>query len=211
MGVFFSGFMQMALTFFYNLTGKIGFPNYGLAIILLTVVIRMLLFPLTAKQLKSMEAMRQLSPKLKELQEKYKNDQPRQQQEVAKLYKTAGVNPLTGCLPLLVQMPLLTGIFYAIRTFHYVSQPSFFWIRTLAGSDPLYIMPLLAALTTYVSSRQTMLDSGQQTKIMQMLMPLFIGFMTLRFPAALGLYWVSGNLIQILQQRLLYRSWATPS
>lgn len=198
--------MQIALTFFYNLTIKVGFPNYGVAIVLLTVVIRMLLLPLTIKQIKSMKSMRELGPKIKDVQEKYKNDKARQQQEVASMYKSAGVNPLAGCLPLLIQMPFLTGIFYAIRDFQYVSQPSFLWIKTLASSDPLYIFPVLAAFTTYLSSQQTMTDSSQQSKMMLMIMPIFIGYMTLRFPAGLGLYWVSSNLIQIVQQRFLFRS-----
>ncbi|WP_243638737.1 YidC/Oxa1 family membrane protein insertase [Lucifera butyrica] len=196
----------MGLTFFYDLTSKLGFPNYGIAIILLTVTIRMLLYPLTAKQVKSMQGMRELGPKIKEMQEKYKDDKLKQQEEMAKLYKNAGVNPMAGCLPMLVQMPFLTGIFYAIRNFSYVSQPSFLWIKTLAGKDPLFILPVLAAITTYVSSQQTMTDPSQQNKMMLLVMPFFIGFMTLRFPAGLGLYWVVSNLVQILQQRFLYRT-----
>jgi YidC/Oxa1 family membrane protein insertase len=157
------------------------------------------------KQVKSMKAMQELGPKIKELQEKHKDDKILQQQKIAALYKTAGVNPLAGCLPLLIQMPFLASIFYAIRDFGYVSQPSFLWIKTLAGTDPLYLLPLLAAVTTYVSSRQTMIDSSQQNKMMLVVMPLFIGYMTLRFPAGLGLYWVVSNLVQIVQQRFLYR------
>jgi len=202
---YFSGIMQMALTFCYNLTSYMGFPNYGVAIILLTVGIKILLYPLTVKQVKSMKTMQELGPKLKELQAKYKDDKTKQQTEIASLYKTAGVNPLAGCLPLLIQMPFLASIFYAIRDFGYVSQPNFLWIKTLAVSDPLYLLPILAAVTTYFSSRQTMTDSSQQSKMMLMVMPFFIGFMTLRFPAGLGLYWVVSNLVQIVQQRFLYR------
>ncbi|MDR3560308.1 MAG: YidC/Oxa1 family membrane protein insertase [Negativicutes bacterium] len=203
--------MQMALTFFYNVTSYMGFPNYGVAIILLTVAIKIVLYPLTVKQVKSMKKMQELGPKLKALQEQYKDNKPKQQEEVAKLYKTAGVNPLAGCLPLLIQMPFLASIFYAIRDFGYVSQPSFLWIKTLAVSDPIYLLPILAAVTTYISSKQTMTDSSQQGKMMTMVMPLFIGYMTLRFPAGLGLYWVVSNLVQIVQQRFLYRGLATAS
>ncbi len=202
---YFSGLMQAALTFFYNMTKYLGFPNYGVAIILLTMAIKMVLYPFSVKQVKSMKAMQELGPKIKELQEKHKDDKIIQQQKIAALYKTAGVNPLAGCLPLLIQMPFLASIFYAIRDFGYVSQPSFLWIKTLAGTDPLYLLPLLAAVTTYVSSRQTMTDSSQQNKMMLVVMPLFIGYMTLRFPAGLGLYWVVSNLVQIVQQRFLYR------
>lgn len=201
---FFSGYMQMALTFFYNLTRSAGFPNYGVAIILLTISIKIVLYPLTVKQVKSMKMMRELGPKLKELQEKYKDNKEKQQAEVASLYKKAGVNPLAGCLPLIVQMPFLTGIFYAIRDFNYMSQPSFLWIKTLAARDPFYILPALAVVTTYVSSQQTMTDASQQNKMMLLAMPIFIGYMTMRFPAGLGLYWVVSNLIQIIQQRFLF-------
>lgn len=202
---YFSGLMQMALTFFYHLTDIMGFPSYGIAIILLTVIIRILLYPLTVKQVKSMKAMRELGPKLKALQEKYKDNKAKQQEEIASLYKAAGVNPLAGCLPMVIQMPFLASMFYALRGFSYVSHPSFLWIKTLAGKDPLYILPALAAITTYVSSQQTMTDSSQPNKWMSMVMPFFIGYMTINFPAGLGLYWVVSNLFQIVQQRFLYR------
>lgn len=200
---YFGELMQMALTFFYNFTSYMGFPSYGIAIILLTVVIKMLLYPLTIKQVKSMKAMRELGPQLKELQEKHKDNKVKGQEEVARLYKKAGINPLAGCLPLLIQMPFLSGIFYGIRNFSYVSQPSFLWIKTLSGTDPLYILPILAAITTYISSQQTMTDSSQQNKMMLLFMPLMIGYMAMKFPSGLGLYWVVGNITQIIQQRLL--------
>jgi YidC/Oxa1 family membrane protein insertase len=196
----------MALTFFYNITSYMGFPSYGVAIILMTVVIKILFYPLTVKQVRSMKAMRELGPKLKELQEKHKDNKVKGQEEVAALYKEAGVNPLAGCLPLLIQMPFLSGIFYAIRNFSYVSQPSFLWIKTLSSADPFYILPVLAAITTYISSQQTMTDSSQQNKMMLLFMPVMIGYMTMKFPSGLGLYWVVGNIIQIAQQRFLYKT-----
>ncbi|CUH95552.1 putative membrane protein [Propionispora sp. 2/2-37] len=199
-----NGAMQYILTFFYHLTSKLGFPNYGAAIILLTVAIKALFFPLSLKQIESMRKMRELGPQLKALRAKYKNDLHKQQQEITLLYKKSGVNPLSGCLPLLIQMPFLTGIFYTIKNFSYASQPSFLWIKNLAGTDPFYILPFLAALTTYISSQQSMTDSSQN-RAMLIIVPFIIGFMTLRFPAGLGLYWVVSNLIQIMQQWFLYR------
>lgn len=203
---FFSEWMKMALTFSYHLTGRLGFPNYGLAIILLTVAIKTLLYPLTVRQVKSMQAMRDLGPQLKDLQEKYKDDKAKQQQAITGLYKAAGVNPLSGCLPMLIQLPVLTGIFYALQNFTYVSQPSFLWIGNLAVSDPLYVLPVLAAVTTYVSSQQTTAGTSQANKLMLLGMPVFIGYMTVHFPSGLGLYWVVSNLVQIVQQWLLYRN-----
>ena len=149
--------------------------------------------------------MRELGTKIKALQERHKDNKEKQQAELAKLYKKAGVNPLAGCLPLIIQMPFLTSMFYALRNFSYVSHPGFLWIKTLAGRDPLYILPLLAAITTYISSQQALSDSGQQNRLMSLMMPAVIGYMTMKFPAGLGLYWVVSNLFQIVQQRFLYR------
>ncbi|MDR3560967.1 MAG: YidC/Oxa1 family membrane protein insertase [Negativicutes bacterium] len=204
--------MQVALTYCYNATAALGFPNYGIAIILLTVVIKMLLYPLTIKQVRSMKAMQDLSPKMKALQEKYKDNKERLNQEVAKLYKESGVNPLSGCLPLVIQMPFFIAIFFAIREYSYVSDPSFLWIKDLSQStpsDPYYILPFLAAFTTYISTKQTATDSSQQTKMMAIFMPLFIGYITISFPAGLGLYWVVSNVVQIVQQWWLYKGTAT--
>lgn len=199
--------MQSVVSFFYDLTADVGIPNYGIAIILFTVFIKTLLFPLTAKQMKSMQAMKLLGPKLKEVQEKYKTDKQEQQKAIAALYKTEKINPLSGCLPLLVQMPILSGMFYALRGFKYVSHPGFLWIKNLSAVDHFYILPILAALTTYFSSRQnsagTLNDANPGMKATMLMMPLVTGFMALHFPAGLGLYWVVSNLMQLLQQRLL--------
>lgn len=201
-----SNMMQAGLTYCYNATAAMGIPNYGLAIILLTVVIKVLLYPLTVKQVKSMKAMQDLSPKLKALQEKYKDNKEKLNQEVAKLYKDSGVNPLAGCLPLLIQMPFLIAIFYALREYQYASDPSFLWIKDLSqAGDHYYILPVLAAATTYVTTKQTGTDPSQQNQMMQLFMPLFIGYITTTFPAGLGLYWVVSNVVQIVQQWWLYR------
>ena len=133
----------------YSLTETFGFGNYGLAIIILTVIIKVLLYPLTQKQLKSMKAMQELQPKLKKIQEKYKDNPQMLQQKMTQLYQNAGVNPLAGCLPLLIQMPILMAMYYALFSFDYgETVPSFLWIENLSHPDPFYILPLLSALTT---------------------------------------------------------------
>ena len=181
-----------------------GVPNYGLAIILLTIVIKIILYPISAKQISSMKKMGELQPKMKELQERFKNDKPRLNQEMADLYKKEGVNPLSGCLPLLVQMPILIAIFYGIRDYSYIGTPSWFWIKDLAASDPTYVLPVVSALTTYIQSKQTTADpSNPQNKIMLYFMPLFIGYISLQFPAGLVLYWIVTNTMQIGQQWLM--------
>lgn len=205
-------FLQDILTFFYNFTSTFGLANYGTAIILLTIAIKMLLYPLTAKQVKSMKAMQELQPKMKEMQEKYKDNPEKLQKEMTAMYKETGVNPLAGCLPLIVQMPILIGIFYAIRDYTYLNPPpDFLWIADLAKPDLTYILPVLSALTTYIQQKQTTAEVTQQTKMMMIFMPLFIGYISITFPAGLVLYWVISNVVQIAQQWWMYRQPQQPN
>lgn len=200
-------FMRTLLTYCYDLTKALGFPSYGIAIIILTIAIKAVLAPLTAKQVKSMKGMQKLQPKMKEIQQKYKNDPQKAQQEIAKMYKEMGVNPLSGCLPLLVQMPFLISIFYALQNYPYdPAYESFLWLPSLGAADHLYILPVLSALSTYVMSRQTATDNSGQQKIMQIVMPLFIGYISLKFPSGLVIYWVVSNLFQLVQQFFIYRN-----
>lgn len=204
-------FMRTLLTYCYNLTEALGFPSYGIAIIIMTIGIKAILAPLTAKQVKSMKGMQKLQPKMKEIQNKYRNDPQRAQQEIAKMYKELGVNPLSGCLPLLVQMPFLIAIFYALQGYPYdPAYESFLWLPSLGEADHLYILPVLSALSTFVMSKQTAQDAtgagaGQQ-KIMQIFMPLFIGYISLNFPSGLVIYWVVSNIFQMIQQFFIYRN-----
>ncbi len=203
--------LQRIMEFFYQLTVSAGFPSYGLAIILMTIVIKMLLYPLTVKQIKSMKAMQELQPKMKKLQEQYKTNPQMMQQEMQRLYQEAGVNPLAGCLPLLVQMPFLMAIFYALRDAAYEGNPSFLWLPSLSEKDPYYILPVLSALSTYLVSKQTTDMDNSQAKMMMMIMPLFIGWMSTNFAAGLVIYWVTMNLVQIVQQWFMFRNENKPS
>ena len=134
-----------------------------------------------------------------------------QQQKMAEFYKETGFNPLSGCLPLLVQMPILIAIFYAIREFEYLGPKSFLYLADIAQPDPYYILPVLSAATTWYSTKQTQKGqatdgpAAQQNKIMLMFMPVFIGYISLQFPAGLVLYWVVSNLCQIAQQYWIMR------
>ena len=193
---------------FYNLTAAVGFANYGIAIILMTILVKALMYPLTAKQVRSMKAMQDLQPALKKLQKDYKNNPQLLQQKMAELYKEAGVNPLAGCLPLLIQMPILMGVYYCLYGYSYSGDPTFLWLTSLSDTDPLYVLPILSALTTYVQQKQTMANNGQdnqQMKIMSYMMPLFIGWISLNFPSGLVVYWVTMNLCQIVQQWYMFR------
>ena len=198
----FISLIQQGLVYSYKISESIGFASYGISIIIFTAGIKLLLYPLTLKQIKSTKAMQVIQPRMKELQDKYKNDKERLQQEMLKLYKETGFNPLAGCLPLVVQMPILMGIFFALKDFNYGPvAPSFLWMPSLALPDPIYLMPVLSALTTLVQTYQTMPDtSSSQNKMMLYFMPLFIGYISLQFPAGLVLYWVTTNVLQIAQQ-----------
>jgi len=209
---FLSSLVQQAIGHLYTLTQALGVPSYGLAIIFLTIIIKLVLYPLTAKQIASTKAMSAMQPKMKALQEKYKNDKVMLNQKLSELYKQEGVNPLAGCLPLLVQMPILIGIFYGIRDFQYAGPSSFLWMKSIADADPYYILPVLSALTTFIQTKQTMpaaSDGGAgaaQGKVMLYFMPIFIGYISISFPAGLVLYWVVMNIMQILQQLLMDRN-----
>ena len=193
--------LHFAIESLYSITEKLGFGSYGLAIIFLTIIIKMILYPLTAKQIQSMKAMQTLQPKLKKLQEKYKDNPQIMQQKLAELYKDAGVNPLAGCLPMLIQMPILMGMYYALFNFDYGGvEPSFLWLPSLSQTDPFYVLPVLSALTTFLQQKMTMTESAPQTRMLMIIMPLFIGWISLNFPAGLVLYWVTMNIVQIIQQ-----------
>ncbi len=203
---FLSNIVQQVITILYNFTSGIGMPSYGLAIVLMTIIVKLILYPLSKKQIESTKAMMELQPKMKALQERYKDDKQRLNMELANLYKSEGVNPLAGCLPLLIQMPIMIGIFYGIRDFQYAGSASFLWMESISNPDPTYILPVLSALTTFISSKQTMPDSGNsQNKLMIYFMPLFIGYISLSFPAGLVLYWVVMNIMQIAQQTMMNR------
>lgn len=175
----------------------------GLAIILLTFGIRLVLYPLTLSQTRSMVAMRALQPKMQELQRKYKDKPQEYQKRMMELYKEHGVNPLGGCLPMLVQLPFLWALFWVLREFPEGLDPHFLvWNLAEAASEPLFILPALAGLTTYIQMTMTT-GSDQSQKVMMTIMPIFIGWLSISFPAGLVLYWTVSNVFSIGQQYLV--------
>ena len=200
--------LQFILGGFYTVTSAAGLVSYGFPIILLTILIKLVTYPLTVKQVKSMKAMQEIQPKMKKIQEKYKNNPQMLQQKTGELFREAGVNPLAGCLPLLVQMPILMGMYYALFNLAYPSEAAavFLWLPSMSDPDPLYILPVLSALTTFIQQKMTSTEMNAQMKIMMTVMPLFIGWISLNFPSGLVLYWVTMNLVQIVQQWWMYRS-----
>jgi len=188
-----------------------GTYGYGLAIVILTLIIRILLLPLNIKQIQSTTAMQQIQPQLKELQEKYssKDQQTQQklQQETMALFQKHNVNPLAGCFPILIQMPILIAMYHAIMRTEEISNHTFLWF---ALDSPDYILPIIAALTTF--AQQKLMMSGNaaaannpQMTAMLYMMPIMIGVFAFFFPAALALYWVVGNFFMIAQVLLINR------
>jgi len=204
-----SGFTQL-LQYFYLLTEYLKIPNYGLAIIFFTLAVKSVLFPLTAKQMRSMRVIQELQPKIKAIQEKYRDKPEKAQQAVMNLYKEAGANPLSGCLPLLVQMPILFALYQALLHFPFsvVEHTRFLWIPNLAHPD-LIGLPVLVVITTffqqYVTSLTTTgkIDSNQ--RMMLYFMPLVIGWLARSFPAGLSLYWVTFSFLGIIEQFIIKR------
>ena len=201
--------LSTVLNVLYSLLEIVGVPNYGWAIVLLTILIKILLYPLTKKQIESSKAMQRIQPQMKKIQEKHKDNPQLMQKKMLELYQKEGANPMSGCLPMLAQMPILMGMYYTLYNFNYGNaDPSFLWVSNLSATDPTYILPFLSAATTFLMQK-TMSSSNaevnQQMRIMMMIMPIFIGWISLNFPAGLVLYWVVNNLVQIAQQLWMNR------
>ncbi|MCL6557307.1 MAG: YidC/Oxa1 family membrane protein insertase [Firmicutes bacterium] len=201
--------MTALLNWLYQFTEMIHLANYGLAIILLTILIKIALYPLSVKQMRSMVIMQQLAPRVKEIQERYRNKDPQKmQQKIMELYREHNVNPMAGCLPLLIQMPILIALYQALLHFNYAdpAHARFLWVQNLSQvGDPYFILPLLAGLTTYVQSRMTTNMTDPTQRMMLIIMPIFIAWISATVPAGLALYWVTFNAVGIVQQYFVNR------
>ncbi|MDP9486890.1 MAG: YidC/Oxa1 family membrane protein insertase [Actinomycetota bacterium] len=181
---------------------------WWLAIVMLTVVVRTLLFPLTYRQVKSMRKMQELKPEMDEIRARHKDDPDKQREETARLYQERKINPLGGCLPVLVQLPIFLVLYYTIRQFDKLDSfqtGGLFWFKDLTVADPLFILPVAYVLTMMASQELAMRNTAaQQQKIMR-LMPVSFGVFLAKFPSGLFVYWVTSNLITICQNYLIYR------
>lgn len=194
--------MRTVIDTLYLFTASIGVPSYALAIVILTVIIKVVLYPLTKKQMISMKMMQQLAPKIKEIQEKYKKKDPQKmQQKIMDLYRDNNVNPMAGCLPILIQMPILIALFQALYNFEFINpQHAYIFIINLAERDPTYILPILAAATTYFQSKLTTNTADSTQRMLLYTMPILIGWISATVPSGLALYWVVFNLTGAIQQ-----------
>ena len=186
--------------------------NYGVAIILLTVMIKIVFIPLTHKSYVSMRAMSTLQPQLQALQKKYKHDKARLNQELMGLYKTNKVNPLGGCLPMVLQIPFFVAFFNILYTTIELRQAPFvLWIADLSEKDPSYVLPVLMGATMVLQQKlQPTTMDPKQAKLM-LLMPVVFTFFFLSFPSGLVLYWMFNNLLSILQQYVTMKYWKQPA
>ena len=200
------------LALIYKLVG-----NYGISLIILTVIVKLVLYPLYAKQIKSTANMSDMSEKSKEIQKRYANDKEKMNEEMQKLYAESGFNPMSGCLPMLIQFPIIMGLFALLRnpmkympddpTLMFANHESFLWIKDLAQPD-LWILPIAAGLATFfafsMNSAMTMqqpgANPGQQkamNAIMKYFFPLSILWLARSYPAGLAIYWAGGQFMQI--------------
>ena len=195
----------------YTLVG-----SYGIALIILTVIVKLVLYPLYAKQIKTTASMTDISEKTQEIQKKYANDQQRMNEEIKKMYKETGFNPTSGCLPMLIQFPIIMGLFALLRnpikympagsTMIFANHESFLWIKDLAQPD-MWILPIIAGVATYFSFSQNSAMTAQagptagQTKAMNAMMkyifPLSILWLARSYPAGLAIYWAGSQVMQI--------------
>ncbi len=195
--------LHWLLSFFYGIVG-----NWGFAIVLLTFTVRGAMYPLSKKQYTSMAKMRKLQPKIAALKERVGDDRQKMGQATMELYKTEKVNPLGGCLPLLVQMPIFLGLFWMLQESVELRQaPFMLWITDLSVQDPYYVLPLLMGASMWLMAKlqPSMSTDPMQQKMMQF-MPVIFTVFFLWFPSGLVLYWVVSNIVTILQQMYIYRA-----
>lgn len=181
--------------------------NWGVAIILITLTVRGLLFPLTKAQYTSMAKMRNLQPKLTDLKERFGDDRQKMGQAMMELYKKEKVNPMGGCLPIILQMPIFIALYWVLlESFELRHAPFMLWIHDLSVQDPYYILPLLMGVSMFVMQKMQPIAptmDPMQVKMMQW-MPVIFTVFFLWFPAGLVLYWLVGNIVAITQQKIIY-------
>jgi YidC/Oxa1 family membrane protein insertase len=206
-------FLRNLLDPLFNLMGATlsTFHGWGapwwLSIVMLTVVVRTLLFPITYRQVKSMRKMQDLKPDMDRIRAEYKDDVQKQREEMAKLYQERQVNPLGGCLPIFIQLPIFLVLYYTIR--HFDTLESFrtgglLWFQNLTQPDHLFILPVLYVATMMASQELTLRNTASQQKQLMRFLPIIFGFFLARFPSGLFVYWITSNCITFAQNYVIY-------
>ena len=200
---FFAVWILKGLQFFYTWV-----PNYGVSILLLTFLIRMITFPLQYKSIVSMKKLQMVQPELTKLREKFKDDPQRMQKESMELFKRSGANPIGGCLPLVLQMPVFFAFYKVLNhAVELVGAPFIFWIHDLSNKDPYYVLPVLMTGAMFLQQKLTpnTISDPVQKKVM-MFMPLIFGFIMKDLPSGLSLYIFVSTLLGILQQVFVFNA-----
>jgi len=191
-----------SLKYLYKYTG-----NYGVAIIVITCILKLLFFPLTHKSYKSMKEMQKLQPKMTQLKEKFKNDRDGMNKAVMELYKTHKVNPMGGCLPMIVQIPVFFGLYralmYSIELRH---APFYLWITDLSAKDPYLVTPIVMGITMFIQQKMTPSNMDPIQAKMMLALPVVFTFMFLNFPSGLVIYWLVNNVLTIAQQMYINKT-----
>ena len=200
-------YIRQFLTFLLNTTDKyVG--NFGVSIIIVTILIKIMLLPLTLKQDKSMKEMKKLQPELEKIKEKYANDKQMLNIKTMELYKEHKVNPLGGCLPLLLQLPILFALFGVLRNGIIPKDSSFLWLK-LSVPDPFYVLPVLnGAVSFFQQKLMGSADSNPQMKNMMYVFPIIMIMFSLKMPSGLQLYWLTSSILAVVQQYFIMKKGA---
>ncbi len=193
------GIIESMLLFMHNLTG-----NFGLAIIGVTILMKIILLPLTLKQDKSMKSMKKLQPELDKIKEQYKGDSKMLNQKTMELYQKHKVNPAGGCFPLLVQLPILWALFGVLRGGIVPQDSTFLWMQ-LVQPDPYYILPVLNGVVSFVQQKVMGSSDNPQMKNMMYMFPIMMVFISYKMPAGLQIYWLTSSLAGVIQQYLIMK------
>ena len=199
--------LQQFFAFLLNTTDKyVG--NFGVSIIIVTILIKIALLPLTLKQDKSMKEMKKIQPELEKLKEKYANDKQMLNIKTMELYKEHKVNPLGGCLPLLIQLPILIALFGVLRNGIIPQDSSFLWLK-LSDKDPYYILPILnGAVSFFQQKLMGSADSNPQMKNMMYIFPIMMIMISYKMPSGLQLYWLTSSILAVVQQYFIMKKGA---
>jgi YidC/Oxa1 family membrane protein insertase len=182
------------------LTNKVT-NNYGIDIIIISILIKIIFLPLTQISFKSMKEMQKVQPEMNRLKATYKNDKAKLQQEIMLLYKRRKINPMSGCLPMLIQIPVFIALYNALQNaIEMRHAPFFWWIQDLSAKDPIYITPLIMGATMVIQQKMTPTSADPTQAKMFMLMPIMFTFLFLSFPSGLVLYWLVNNVLSIAHQ-----------
>jgi YidC/Oxa1 family membrane protein insertase len=193
-------FVAKPLLWFLKLTNTVT-KNFGVDIIILSILIKIIFIPLTQISFKSMKEMQKVQPEMSRLKETYKNDKARLQQEIMLLYKRRKINPMSGCLPMVIQIPVFIALYNALQNaIEMRHAPFFLWIRDLSAKDPIYLAPIVMGVSMVIQQKMTPTSADPAQAKMFMLMPIMFTFLFLNFPSGLVLYWLVNNILSIAHQ-----------